>query len=628
MGKVSSESVFFEWVTALHRSLFLHELGRFFVGLTAFLLLLITLSGIVLIIQRQGSFKRFFSRIVKDSFTQYYHVVLGRLLFVPMIIIALSGMFLSLQRFEILKSTPVSSKVDFDALRTKPQFPVQEFELFKSLHLSSVELIEFPFSEDVEDYFTLKLYDKEITVNQLTGDVLTEQLYDRVTLWTKLSLSLHTGQSSAIWAIVLGIAALNILFFIYSGFAMTLKRRQGRIKNKYTAGEADFILLVGSENGSTFRFAKAIHEQLLKAGKQSHMAEMNAFTNFPAARQLIVFTSTYGQGEAPTNAAKFLSLIEKSTLARPLTFSVVAFGSHGYPDFCKFGYEVYNALSEKKWAKPLMEIHTVNDRSPLEFEQWANQWAQLNEISLYLPPVISTSETTKTRQFEVTMKSAPVQPEKSFIIRLKTARYKKFSSGDLLALYPANDHRERLYSIGKIGKEIQLSVKVREGGLGSEFLNRLTVGQKIRAAIVENSHFHFPQQAKTVVMISNGTGIAPFLGMIHQYGKYHDLHLYCGFRNYESFQHYEEMINLHGKQLTRLNVALSREGDKQYVKDLLSRDGEQIVTILKNKGVLMICGSLQMQKDVLNWLAVCLEANEAGSVSEYQSHGQILTDCY
>ena len=53
LGKVGKENEFFQWVTSLHRSLFLHQLGRFFVGLTSFLLFLIATSGTILIIQRQ-----------------------------------------------------------------------------------------------------------------------------------------------------------------------------------------------------------------------------------------------------------------------------------------------------------------------------------------------------------------------------------------------------------------------------------------------------------------------------------------------------------------------------------------------------------------------------------------------
>ena len=49
----------------------------------------------------------------------------------------------------------------------------------------------------------------------------------------------------------------------------------------------------------------------------------------------------------------------------------------------------------------------------------------------------------------------------------------KFNSGDLLAIYPANDTRERLYSIGNHSGNIQLVVKLHPNGLGSGFLNNL-----------------------------------------------------------------------------------------------------------------------------------------------------------
>ncbi|RZK62744.1 MAG: FAD-binding oxidoreductase, partial [Pedobacter sp.] len=265
-GKVAKENEFFRWTTTLHRSLFLHELGRLFVGITAFLLFLIATSGTVLIIQRQRSLKKFFGKIVKDGFAQYYHVVLGRLLLIPIIIISLSGTYLSLQRFGIIKEDKIIHKIDFDALKTVPAKPISDFEVFKNIPLSDLQSIEFPFSEDVEDYFTLKLTDSEITVNQITGEIITQQPYSKATIFNNLSMDLHTGRGSAIWAIVLAIASANILFFIYSGFVIWWKRSRNGIKNKYKFDQAEYILLVGSENGSTFRFANAIQQQLLKNG--------------------------------------------------------------------------------------------------------------------------------------------------------------------------------------------------------------------------------------------------------------------------------------------------------------------------------------------------------------------------
>lgn len=628
LGKVAKENEFFQWVTSLHRSLFLHELGRFFIGLTAFLLFLIATSGTVLIIQRQRSFKKFFAKIVKDNFAQYYHVVLGRLLLIPIIIISVTGTIMSLQTFEIIKERKISHKVDFDALKTAPEKKMVDFDVFKNTKLSTVKSIEFPFSEDVEDYFNLKLDEKEITVNQITGDVLTEQPFSKAKLLTTLSMDLHTGRTNAIWAIVLAIASANILFFIYSGFVIWWKRRSGQVKNKYKAEQAEYIILVGSENGTTFRFAKAIHQQLLKNGETSFIGQLNNYKVFPKAKQLIVLTATYGIGEAPTNSSKFISLLEKFKQLNHIDFSVVAFGSHSYPDFCKFGYEVNNALSHQSWTKPLLEIHTVNDRSPEDFTKWATLWAQNSNVELTALSKLLETKPVKLHQFAVIDKKISTNTETSFIIRLSPKKRRRFTSGDLMGIYPANDHRERQYSIGKIGKDVQLSVKLHDGGLGSGFLYNLEVGQTLNAALIKNEHFHFPAMAKTVIMVSNGTGIAPFLGMIDQFSKGRNIHLYCGFRNKISFELYENALNTEADKLTKLNVALSREGEKQYVKDLLARDAELIYNALKNDGVIMLCGSLSMQNDVIEWLENLCQKNEGKSISFYQSHGQVLMDCY
>lgn len=630
LGEVGKKNEFFQWTTTLHRSLFLHETGRFFVGLTAFLLFLIATSGTVLIIQRQRSLKKFFAKIVRDNFAQYYHVVLGRLMLIPIILIALTGTFLSLKRFDIIKELKISHKIDFDALRSDPSKKMTDFEVLKKTSLSQVQSIEFPFSDDIEDYYTLKLTDREITLNQVTGDVLTNIAYPTTKLLDNLSMDLHTGRGSSLWAIVLAIASANILFFIYSGFVITWKRIGNRVKNKFKADESEFIILVGSENGSTYRFANAIHQQLIKSGRTSHITELNNYRVFPKAKHFIVFTATYGIGDPPTNAAKFESLLEKFQQPNPIDFSVVGFGSHAYPDFCKFAYEVNNLLALQSWANPLLEIHTVNDKSPDEFTLWANIWSQKTGVPLAISPTLIDNLKTRTQAFDVVDKTISSHEESAFLIRLRPKKKTRFTSGDLLAIYPAGDHRERLYSIGKSDKDIQLSVKLHVGGLGSGYLHALHVGQTINAGIISNDHFHFPAKASRVIMISNGTGIAPFLGMIDQNEKQRDCHLYCGFRSKVSFELYEDLLlkSVEAKKLNKLEVAYSREGEKQYVKDLLLKDGEFVYNSLKDGGTIMICGSLSMQNNIIELLEELCQQHENKSISYYQSHGQILMDCY
>jgi len=631
LGLPEKQSEFFQWVTGLHRSLFLHETGRFFIGLTAFLLVLITVSGTFLILQRQRGLKRFFARIAKDNFAQYYHVVLGRLSLIPIFIIALSGTYLSLVRFELFSAAKTSPKIDFDVIRSAPVRRASDFDIFKRTRLKDVESVEFPFSEDVEDYYTLKLKTGEYAVNQLTGDLLSDVQYPASVFYTNLSLDLHTGRGSSLWAIILAVSSANILFFIYSGFAITFKRRANRTKNRYTNQEAKVVILVGSENGSTFGFAKAIHAQLIKGGVKSFLAELNQYTIFPEAAHLIVVTATYGLGEAPSNAVEFVRLVEKYPQTQPVSYSILGFGSHAYPDFCKFAFEADHILSLQPWAIRLIDIHTVNDKSPDEFNLWIETWSQQAGMELLVLPELYKANTKRLEKMTISgILPADAVAGDTFTVTLRPKKGVQVTSGDLLAVYPGNDHRERLYSIGVINKEIQLTVKLHHDGLGSGFLKRLQPGEKIAARIINNKHFHFPQEASEVYMISNGTGIAPFLGMISQNVKGIPCHLYCGFRENSSYERYVSFLTEQqiAKKVNTVHVAISREGNRQYVSDLLSMDTDLVVAMFLSHGVLMICGSLAMQKDVMELLEVICMQQTGKSVSYYQSRGQILTDCY
>ena len=631
LGKPVPQREFFQWVTGLHRSLFLHETGRILIGVTAFLLLLITVSGTMLVIQRQRGVKRFFKRISRDSFAQYYHVVLSRWSLIPILIISLSGTYLSLARFELLDVKKTSADVDFDAIKSEPLRKATDFETFRNTSLSEVESVEFPFSEDVEDYYVLKLKSAEIAVNQVTGEVLAASKYPAALNLANLSLDLHTGRSNVVWAIVLAVAAGNILFFIYSGFAITWRRLSNRTRNTYKAEESKYIILVGSENGSTFGFAKAIHAQLLKAAEKSYLTELNNYAVFPKAEHLIILTATYGLGDPPTNANKFTALLEKYPQPNKVNYTVLGFGSQAYPDFCKFGFELNRLLSLQDWAVALTDIHTVNDKAPEEFSLWAEAWSQQSGIPLTVLPELYSVKANRLENLTVVENATSgVMPGASFTVSLQARKRLRVTSGDLLAIYPENDHRERLYSIGFIEKQIRLNIKWHEHGIGSSFLQRLKTGEKIRAKIIINEHFHFPKTAKQVVMISNGTGIAPFLGMISQNAKLIPCHLYCGFRERLAYERYESFLeeNRNSKKLVQLSAAFSREGEKQYVSDLIQRDADLIADVLANAGVVMICGSLAMQKDVFLLLESICQAKTGKGLSHFQSHDQILTDCY
>jgi len=628
LGKPVKKTEFIQWVTGLHRSLFLHETGRFFVGVISFLLVLIAISGFTLVLNRQRGIRNFFSKVIKEYFAQYYHVVLGRLALIPILIIALTGTYLSLERFNFF----MGEKKEKEKSETVAPVKKNTAEnIFKTTLLADVKKIEFPFTDDPEEYYIIELKDREIEVNQVTGAVITQKLSPMTTQFANLSLDLHTGRINGIWGIILAIACVNILFFIYSGFAITLKRRSSRIKNKFKANESKYILLAGSENGSTLRFANAIQKQLIDRGEKAHIAELNNYNLFPKAEHIIVFSSTHGLGDAPSNGNKFLSLLMKHKQEQKINFSVIGFGSKAYPDFCGFAVEIDQLLATQNWAERFLELQTVNDKSAEEFVNWIKLWSAKTEIPLATTPSLYNHAPKGLSKLMVLDKTLVSETEQTFLVTLRVNMRTKFTSGDLLAIYPENDTRERLYSIGNHSGNIQLVVKLHPHGLGSRFLNNLEAGNTIKARIINNHAFHFPKKASKVALISNGTGIAPFLGMIEQNKKKTETHLYSGFRmETEAVLGYKKFTSemMEKKQLHSFHLALSREANQFYVMDLIKRDADFFTDLLQQGGVIMICGSLAMQKDVESILdGLCL-AKKTKSISEYKENGQVLTDCY
>lgn len=631
IAEVLPKSNFIQWTTALHRSLFLKEPGRAIVGIVSFLLMLITISGFVLILKRQKGIRHFFAKVNKDFFAQYFHVVTGRWLLIPVLIIAVTGTIIFMVRLDFFKSENIEIE-HTNATNEEVIKALKDIEFFKNTKLSDVERVEFPFiPDDAAEPFIVHLKDRTVSINQITGDIISETQYPYAVVLEKINIDLHTGRTNIIWAFILGLASLNIVFFIYSGFVITFKRTRTKIKNKYKATEAEIVILVGSENGTTLFFANQIQKQLISNGKKTYLAEMNRYETYPLAKHLLLFTSTYGLGDPPTNATNFKELVSRIPQHHDIQYSIVGFGSKSYTDYCAYAYEVDDILAEQPWSKRFINLQTVNDRSTEEFVHWVQLWCEKSLYTLATAPAVYNSKVPGLKKFTVTSKTNVTEDNSTFQVLFKPQSGQKFQSGDLLAIYPAHDNRERLYSIGKSNGTIQLIVKLFPDGLGSSFLHNLNKGDTIQARIMANANFHLPSSTNTIAMIANGTGIAPFLGMIQENTANKEINLYVGFRynnsltkGYQAFA--DEQIK--NKHLQNIHFAYSREGNKQYVMDLIEKDAKYFANLLRDGGTIMICGALKMQKDVEILLdEICIACN-AKNLQYYINNKQLLTDCY
>src|SRR5690606_17311905 len=102
-------------------------------------------------------------------------IAAGRFLLLPILIISITGTFLFLVRFDVI---PKEEFVPNEIQNSEgEELPLKDFQIFKEIYLKDVTKIEFPFADDPEEFFKIKLKDKELLVNQITGQIVSETKY-------------------------------------------------------------------------------------------------------------------------------------------------------------------------------------------------------------------------------------------------------------------------------------------------------------------------------------------------------------------------------------------------------------------------------------------------------------------
>lgn len=630
LGQVQERPFIYSFATNLHRSLFLKSIGRFFVGLISLLLFLIVVTGLLLLAKRQGGFKRVFSKVQKDYFELRYHVILSRWFFIPIVLLALTGVYLSAEKFELIPNTTITHK-EISYTDTAERFEhILDIPFFKATTLNQIRTVDFPFSENPEEYYQIALKHKEIRVNQHTGQIVSEADYPIVVLASRLSWKLHTGEGNVFWSAILLLASASILFFIYSGVMMTLRRRKKvkAISIMPDKDDCELVILVGSETGATFDFAKRLYTSLNAAGKKVYLTEMNNYFSFAKAKHIIILTSTYGEGEPPCNARKFKAIFPTIQQPNKIQYSVVGFGSLEYPDYCKFAIQVDALLQTHLDFQPLLPLCKINNANFTAFENWVKQLSEQINISLAIQQPIEKKRKRKQMPFEV-LERTDLNADDTFLIRLKPKKRIKFTSGDLLSIFPNGTDVARQYSIAKMGNEILLSIKKHEFGRCSSYLCELNRGDTILAVVDTNQHFHFPKKSTIAVLIANGTGIAPYLGMIEQ--NYNTtINLFWGGRTIASSAIYDDILKgiISKNQNNTIHKSYSRAGSKAYVQSLVLQQKDIVLKTIQQGGVVMICGSLAMQHDILDVLERLLAEHTAINLDALEHNGQLKMDCY
>ena len=605
-------SEFERWTKNLHRSLFLDDAGRIVAGVGALAMLMLAVSGLQMTAQRMGGWRRILGR-AHGPLRQRLHVDLGRLAAAGPVLSPPTGGYTSPAPFALLPDGSAKAPGLPAEVNGGPTMPVDQIHAFRDIDLSDLRELTFPYPGDPTDAYRIKTATGEGYVDQATGQMLVWQDHDIGRQLYEAIYMLHTGQGLWWLGLILGVTALTVPVMSVTGVLIWASRRRARprIKANVAAQAADTVILVGSEGGSTWGFARTLHDALTANGHKVHTAAMDSLAHrYRSAERMLILTATYGDGAAPRSAQRFITqLATMDVLAFPV--AVLGFGDRQFPKFCRFAQDVEQALARKGWVS-LMPLATIDRQSAQHFARWgAALSAALGEVMVLThvgarPRSHSLMLLARTDYGEAVQAPTSIfrfaPPQRSLLGRLTGRAFPRFAAGDLVGILPPGSDLPRYYSLASASRDGVLEICVRKhpGGLCSGHLHALRPGDTIDAFIKPNPDFRPARGRAPVILVGAGTGIGPLAGFVRANRRRRPMHLYFGGRDPNSDYFYQGEITqwLGDKRLSCVTTAFSRVTERHYVQDHIRRDAEAIRAMVVRGAQIMVCGGRNMAEGV------------------------------
>ncbi len=603
------------WVKNLHRSLLLGDAGRWGAAGIALAMGLVCVSALVLLLRRMGGWRRLGAR-VRGSLAQRIHVVAGRVVLAVLLLTSLTALTMSASTLGLVALEAGTEPEVASVAAGQPDLPGAQQALLQNIPVRDLRKLNFPAAADPQDTWKAATRQGEAWIDRYSGQMLASQdttMAQKVYDW---ALVLHTGEGAWPWAVVLGFVGASVLLFWWSGVVIWWQARRlvPHITGNSPLAQADVLIFVASEGGSTWGFAQALYEALAHSGHRVHTGALEHFQTAPATRQVFVLAATYGEGQAPAHAKDALERIAKLT-ASAVPVTVLGFGDRQYPAFCAFAEALEHTLRAQGWPA-LLPLECIHQQSSQQFARWGQALAQALDEPLvldYVPRVPPTTPLTLVARQGYREHS----DEPTAILRFAWpaqgggARLGHFAAGDLVGILAPGSAVPRYYSLASGSQDgfLEICVRLLPGGLCSTHLLGLQPGDSIAAFIRSNPGFALPRTRRPVLLIGAGTGVAPLAGFIRRNDRHTPMHLYFGGRDPAQDFYFGPEIQrwLAEGRLASVQTVFSRipEGGG-YVQDALRRDAERIRALVAQGALVRVCGSRAMAKGVTEALDAIL----------------------
>lgn len=404
-----------------------------------------------------------------------------------------------------------------------------------------------------------------------------------------------------------GMAALLVLAWTLMSWHAW---RRARARHAPPAAPQGWLVIHASQSGQATALAEHSAAALHAAGLPAQVLALNQVTRalLAQAKQALFIASTYGEGDAPDGAARFVQHVMSAPAQLPaLRYAMLGLGDSSYTHFCGFARQLDHWLANCG-AQPLCERIDVDRSAPEALQRWQQMLADVAGAhgAAWQAPTLSDWQLSERRLLNPGSAGGPC-----YLIELRPldGSTPHWQAGDIAEIAPrrvphAPLQDTRDYSIASLPSDGCLQLLVRQQrdangqlGLGSGWLTEHCppLGQ-VTLRLRSNTGFHPPAGDYPLLLIGNGTGLAGLRAWLKAraargatrnwlvFGERHAAH--DALLNHE-LEHWQQT-----GVLPELDRVYSRQG-QGYVQDRLRARAEQVRAWVDEGAVIALCGSLQ-----------------------------------